>query len=85
MIRSRDFTLNAFGRMGAYPCDSVQEVVRAPGAVPHHLPGTNPYIDEVSKKFGIPQEAVRGGAETIYPEYQIKLKAAAPAAATRQW
>jgi hypothetical protein len=42
--------------------------------VPHYLPGENPFINEVSKLYGIPPEAVRGGAETMYPEYRKRIK-----------
>ena len=38
------------------------------------LPGTNTVIREFSEQYGIPFEASRGGAETMYPEYQKKLK-----------
>ena len=75
MIRSRDFTLNPHGEMGAYPCESVEEVVRAEGVVPHYLPGTNPFLTEFAKTNSLPQEAARGGAETMYPEYRTKLQA----------
>jgi len=75
MIRSRDFTLDPYGVMGAYPCESVEEVVRAEGVVPHYLPGTNPFLTEYATKYGLPQEAARGGSETMYPEYRTKLKA----------
>jgi hypothetical protein len=42
--------------------------------VPHHLPGANSVVAEFSKEYGIPFEATRGGAETMYPEYRQKLK-----------
>ena len=29
----------------------------------------NPFIEDYAKKFGLPFEAVRGGAQTTYPEY----------------
>src|SRR5262249_49345594 len=51
------------------------------GYVPHHLPGMNPYIREFSTKRGVPPEAAMGGAETIYPEYILKLRGASVAAA----
>jgi hypothetical protein len=44
--------------------------------VPHHLPGTNTFLGEFSKRFNIPEAATRGGAETMYPEFQQKIKAA---------
>jgi hypothetical protein len=43
--------------------------------VPHYLPGKTPYVDEMTKKFGIPREAVLGYPETLYPEYRQKIKA----------
>jgi hypothetical protein len=49
-------------------------VARKPGTVPHYLPGTNPFLKEVTNLYNIPMEAVRGGAETMYPEYRKKLK-----------
>ena len=41
--------------------------------MPHHLPGTNPYLHEFADYYGLPYEATRGGAETLYPEYQKKI------------
>jgi len=38
--------------------------------VPHHLPGTNKWLTDAAKEFGIPEEALRGGRKTIYPEYK---------------
>ena len=46
--------------------------------MPHHLPGTTTDAEEFAKKHGLPVEAVRGGAETTYPEYRKKLKQASP-------
>ena len=31
-------------------------------------------VNEFSKEYGIPFDATRGGAETMYPEYREKLK-----------
>jgi hypothetical protein len=47
-----------------------------PGEVPHYHPDKNPFIDEMSKKFGLPREVVLGYPETLYPEYRQKMKAA---------
>jgi hypothetical protein len=59
------------------PCMPEPEVARltGDGSVPHHLPGENPFVTEVSQAYHIPPEAVMGGAETMYPEYRKKLKA----------
>lgn len=68
-FRNRDYTLNPTGRIGAYPCESVVEVVLPEDYFPHYLPGENPFIEEFSRRHGIPVEAAMGGAETMYPEY----------------
>jgi hypothetical protein len=56
---------------------------RDPAAVPHNPFGMRQ--DTFAKEHGIPFEATQGGRETIYPEYELKLrqmikdaKAAAP-------
>jgi hypothetical protein len=57
--------------------------------VPHFLPGQNPFVDEMTKTWGIPVDAVKGGADTMYPDYRKKLKdtyvrpAKVPCGATR--
>jgi glyoxylase-like metal-dependent hydrolase (beta-lactamase superfamily II) len=56
-----------------YPCEIVVEIQRPRGAIPHHLPGTNPFLNEFADKHGLPREAARGGAETMYPEYMAKM------------
>ena len=59
------------------PCVPVSELPRIDeiGVVPHHLPGKNPDVNEMTERYGIPREAVLGYAETLYPEYRKKLKA----------
>jgi len=61
-------------------CEAVVEVAHPNGYVPHHLPGANPFLSEFSAKYELPQEAVRGGAETMYPEYQLRLAKSSAAA-----
>ncbi len=63
------------GQNWLYPCEYVEEVAdRDQGAVPHYLPGQNPFIDEYAKQVGVPTEAMLGGPQTMYPEYQARLK-----------
>jgi hypothetical protein len=51
----------------------VDEVAGHPrGYVPHYPLGTKQ--EEWSKKSGLPFEATQGGKETIYPEYELKLR-----------
>ena len=66
-----------------YPCESVVEIAnRPPGKVPHYLPGENPFVSEFADKHHITVGAALGGAETMYPEFQLKLKKAAVATIT---
>jgi hypothetical protein len=51
-------------------------VERPKGAVPHLLPGKNEMVKEFGVRYGVPQEAARGGAATMYPEYRKKLEGA---------
>lgn len=55
-------------------CIPSVEVPHPKGWVAYHLPGQNPFLNEFGEKYGIPIEATRGGAETMYPEYQDKLE-----------
>lgn len=73
-IRSSEYELNLHQLVAPYPCGVVQEVDRPRGLIPHHLPGSNPYLMEFAREFGIPFRATRGGAETMYPEFREKLK-----------
>ena len=62
-----------------WPCQIVDEVAGRPdGAVPHYLPGQNPFVHEFADQSGIPLEATMGGAETMYPEFMLKLRRPAP-------
>jgi len=63
------------GQNWLYPCESVVEIANRPrGEVPHFLPGENPFIYEFADRTGIPREVMLGGAETMYPDIQVKLK-----------
>ena len=73
-MRTSDFVYNTQQAMAPWPCESVDEVDRPAGQVPAHLPGANTFLNEFPANYGIPPEAARGGAETMYPEYQIKMK-----------
>ena len=73
-FRNRDYTLAETGSIGAYPCESVVEVVLPEqGYFPHYLPGDNPFLIEYARNHKIPYEAAMGGAATMYPEYRKKL------------
>ncbi|HUI79449.1 MAG TPA: hypothetical protein VLY24_16100 [Bryobacteraceae bacterium] len=69
-----------------YPCDSVEEIAnRSPETVPNYLPGQNPFLREFAAKHHLPLDAVLGGAETMYPEFQLKMQQlTSPAAAPKR-
>jgi hypothetical protein len=80
LIKSQDFIpRRQNGEVWLYPCEAVVEIERPRGAVPNYLPGANPFVSEFANKYHIPVEAALGGAETMYPEYQLKMKKMATA------
>jgi hypothetical protein len=59
-----------------YPCTAVVELADQPrGAVPHYLPGENPFLKEFGAGLKLPDEATGGGAATMYPEFGRRLRA----------
>ena len=79
LIRSTNWRENQQQVLTGVISESVDEIAgRDRGYVPHHLPGTNKWLKDAAKEFGVPEAALRGGRETTYPEYQqesSKLKA----------
>jgi hypothetical protein len=73
-IRSSDYELDVHQRVPPYPCAVVEEIDRPEGFVPHWLPDANPDLHEFADRHGIPYEATRGGAETMYPDYRFKVR-----------
>jgi hypothetical protein len=78
-IRTQAFReITQEGQNWLYPCQSVVEIANRPrGAVPSYLPGENPFATEFATRYKLPLDAALGGAETMYPEYQLKLKGTA--------
>ena len=84
-FRTRDFVLQERTQGNwLWPCEYVEEVDRPKTDVPHFLPGANPMLSEFATRSGIPIEAARGGADTLYPEYMTKLRALMSAARASQ-
>jgi cyclase len=77
-IRSQEFALMDRGNTNwLYNCEYVMEVPKDKNEVPHYLPGANPWIGEFSAKHALPEAGVRGGAETLLPEWKPDAKPAA--------
>jgi glyoxylase-like metal-dependent hydrolase (beta-lactamase superfamily II) len=78
-IRSQEFVLMERGNTNwLYNCEYVMEVPKDKNEVPHYLPGQNPWIGEFSAKHAMPEAGVRGGAETLLPEWKPGAKPAPP-------
>jgi glyoxylase-like metal-dependent hydrolase (beta-lactamase superfamily II) len=83
-VNSEEFTVMDRGNQNwLYNCEYVMEVPMDQTKVPHYLPGTHPFEEDFSKKFGLPLAAVWGGADSTYPEYMAKLAAGSPATTLR--
>ena len=74
-VRTTDYELTLNQQVPPYPCGVVQEVDRPKDQVPHFLPGDNPYMTEFATKHKLPLEATQGGAETMYPDFRLKMRA----------
>jgi hypothetical protein len=69
-VTSEEFALMERGNQNwLYNCEYVMEVPMDKNDVPMYLPGQNPFVEDFAKKFGLPFEAVFGGAPTTYPDY----------------
>jgi hypothetical protein len=80
LVRTSDWVLDPGVQLSPFSCIPTIEIERPRGAVPHYLPDTNPYLTEYAEKEGLPLDAARGGAPTMYPEYLRTLERSIEAA-----
>jgi hypothetical protein len=74
LVRSQNWYADPGQQMPSFNCEYTAEVpAPTPNAVPHHLPGTNAFLTEVADWYGLPLDGTRGGAETMYPDYLLKM------------
>ena len=74
-IRTRNYELSLSQNLGGYSCVPAAEIANRPeGFVPHYLPGKNPFLSNGTERFGLPEVALKGGPESMYPEFDAKLK-----------
>ena len=71
-LQSISYRRNLHQELPFFPCTVGVENVQ-PG-FPHFLPGKNPYLKDAAAKRGVPFEVLRGGKETMYPEYREKIR-----------
>src|SRR5438046_148485 len=71
-IQSVSYKFEPHTELEYFPCTIVNENIS--NRIPHKLPGKNPALKEFAEQEGLPYEATRGGAETLYPNYREKMK-----------
>lgn len=75
LIQSTDFQLDLHGTQAPVLCEVEEETDHPRGWVPHRSPEqAQKDLETFAKKHNLPIEAVKGGAETTYPEYRKKMK-----------
>ena len=83
LVKSQDFTRNSrelAPQVWLWVCEPVVEIADRPeGEVPAYLPNEHPFKDEFGEQHYLPEVAVRGGAETMYPEFQPAMRRRAQA------
>jgi hypothetical protein len=75
LVRTSNWVLDNGYAASPQACVPEKQLDKPEEWVPHHLPGTNPFLTEFATKYRMPVAASRGGAETMYPEYQKKMAA----------
>ena len=74
LVRSQNWFLDPGQQLSQFYCEYVTELPPVtPDSIPHHLPGENPYLEDMAGWYGLPREALRGGAERMYPEYRLVM------------
>lgn len=81
LVRSATYMRAPTLQLPPYPCQPEEYQPGEKYRVPHYLPGENPYLTESAFKYKSPQEGVRGGAATLYPEWRPRAATLAPPSA----
>ena len=74
LVRSQTWKYDPGQQMGRDVCQYLREIPGPINRVPHWLPGENPFLEELVDRYGVPLEGIRGGADTIYPEYRDRME-----------
>ena len=81
LVRSATYVRAPTLELPPYPCQPELDQPDSQYRVPHYLSGENPYLTESAVKYKTPLEGVRGGAETLYPEWRATGMNLSPPAA----
>jgi glyoxylase-like metal-dependent hydrolase (beta-lactamase superfamily II) len=81
LVRSATYIRAPTLELPPYPCQPDEDQPDSKYSVPHYLLDENPYLTESAFKYKTPLEGVRGGGETLYPEWRANgMKLSPPAA-----
>jgi cyclase len=81
LVRSATYVRAPTLQLPPYPCQPEEYQPGDKYRMPHYLPGENPYLTESGFKYKAPLDGVRGGVETLYPEWRASgMKLSPPAA-----
>ena len=81
LVRSATYMRAPTLQLPPYPCQPEEYQPGDTYRVPHYLPGENPYLTESAFKYKAPLEGVRGGVDTLYPEWRARGTTLSPPAA----
>jgi hypothetical protein len=73
LVRTSNWVADPGFQLSPFSCIPTMEIEHPRDEVPHHLPGANAYLTEFADKHGLPADAIRGGAATMYPDYLARL------------
>ncbi len=74
LVRSQSWFIDPGQHLPASYCEYVPELPsQTRDSIHHHLPGQNPYVYEIAETYALPREVLRGGAEKMYPQYQLVM------------
>jgi cyclase len=78
LVRTTDFYRQPVDHQSwLFPCDDGEQILgRAPDDVPNYAFGQNPFVGEYSKKHQVAALGQLGGAATMYPEIEVRLRSA---------
>ena len=72
-VRTSNWVADPGFQLSPFSCNPTVEIERARDEITHHRPGANPYLTEFAVRHGLPVDAARGGAATMYPEYLARM------------
>ena len=73
-MRSQNWFIDPGQQVRQFYCEYVTELPPvSEDSIPHHLPGRNPYVEDMAGWYGLPREVLRGGAQRMYPEYRLVM------------